>query len=265
MESAFFSDQPEIELAARLTSAQRTQLGQVFTPFVIAREMAAWVTALRPPSHVLDPALGLGVFLRAVLQNSTQPHPRLTGYEIDADLADQAQRLFSQNGFSEVEIHPSSYLSASWAPRYDAILCNPPYRRFRGLPGKDDLVLQVKTNTGLEISRAANLYAFFLIKAVHQLTEGGRAAFILPFEFFNADYGRVIKQYLLDQGVLRKILILGEKIYPFEQVITTTCILCLERTPPVFPPEVVTCQTLDELSTAVTAPVGASLSTGKPA
>src|SRR5574340_1165301 len=107
MESAFFSDQPEIELAARLTRAKRTQLGQVFTPFVIAREMAAWVTALRPPTNVLDPALGLGIFLRAFLQNSTQPPPRLTGYEIDADLANQARQLFSKNSFSEVEIHPS--------------------------------------------------------------------------------------------------------------------------------------------------------------
>jgi len=157
-----------------------------------------------------------------------------------------------------LEIHASSYLSSSWEPRFDAILCNPPYRKFRGLPGKVELVMQVQSNTGFELSRAANLYAFFLIKAVHQLAENGRAAFILPYEFFNADYGRAIKQYLLDEGVLRKILILGEKLHPFERVITTTCILCLERTAPVFPSEVINCQTLDELSAAITAPVGIS-------
>ncbi len=258
MEPEFFSDLPEKELAATLNHTQRTLLGQVFTPFVIAREMARWVTALRPPAQVLDPALGLGVFLRALLEKPNEPLPHMVGYEIDPDLADQAWQLFLHNGFSGLEIHASSYLSSNWEPRYDAILCNPPYRKFRGLPGKNELVTQVQSNTGIKLSQAANLYAFFLIKAVHQLAENGRAVFILPYEFFNADYGRVIKQYLLDEGVLRKILILGKRIYPFERVITTTCILCLERTAPVFPPEVINCQTLEELSAAITAPVGIS-------
>lgn len=255
---AFFSDQPEKTLAASLTRAKRTQLGQVFTPYAIAREMAKWVTALRHPVSALDPALGLGIFLRALLENSVFSPPRMTAYEIDPVLAGQAQQLFTQKGCSQLEIHTSSYLSSSWEPQYDAILCNPPYRRFRGLPDKEELVKQIKTNTGLTISRAANLYVFFLIKAVHQLAGGGRAAFILPYEFFNADYGQVVKQYLLHEGVLRKVLILGDKIQPFEQVITTTCIVCLERTDTEYPPEMQTCRSLDELSDAITAPTGIS-------
>lgn len=254
-ESVFYSDLPEITLAASLPRSKRTLMGQVFTPFNIAREMARWAVKHRWPATVLDPALGLGIFLRAILEYPIDPLPKMTGYEIDPDIASQAQRLFFENGCRELEIHTSSFLSSSWDSRFDAVLCNPPYRRFRGLPGKDELVKLVKSNTGVEISRAANLYVFFLVKAIHQIAQGGRAAFIIPYEFFNADYGREVKQYLLDEGVLRKVLILGEEIRPFDQVITTTCILCMERTPPIYPPEVQFCRTLEELSAAIDAPV----------
>lgn len=263
----FFSDLPELQLAASLPSEKRTQLGQVFTPYSIARSMVRWVTAERPPTTVLDPALGLGIFPRALLETSPQPEPRVTGYEIDTNIANLAKKLFNDSGYTHIDIINSSYLPSSWDIKYDAILCNPPYRRFRGLPGKDELVNQVRTRVGIEVSRAANLYVFFLIKAVHQLADGGRAAFILPYEFLNADYGQVVKQYLLDEGVLRKVLILGDGIRPFDKVITTTCILCLERNPPVSPPEMQNCHSLDELWAAVgSAPSDLRTETGlKPA
>jgi len=93
------------------------------------------------------------------------------------------------------------------------------------------------------------LYIFFLIKLIWQLAEDGRAAVILPFEFLNADYGVPVKQLLLDQGILRKVLILGEALQPFDEVITTACILCLERTPQSNPPELLTVHSIEELTT----------------
>ncbi len=71
---------------------------------------------------------------------------------------------------------------------------------------------------------------------------------ILPFEFLNADYGKPVKQLLLDQGILRKVLILGEALQPFDDVITTACILCLERGPQDTSPEFITVHKLDELT-----------------
>lgn len=251
----FFSDLPEIDLAARLQRSKRTRMGQFFTPFVIAKDMARWIIAGRKPANILDPALGLGIFFRAAVDNTIDPPPKFIGFELDTEIAAQAVKLFRDNGYRDILIHQSNYLTSSWTPRYDGILCNPPYRRFRGLPDKDELTHLVQTNTGLKISRAANLYIYFLIKAVHQMAEGARAAIILPYEFLNADYGQPVKQYLLDEGVLRKILILGKAIDPFEQVITTSCILCLERTPPVHPPQMILCRTLEELAAAVDAPV----------
>ncbi|MHB8113652.1 MAG: HsdM family class I SAM-dependent methyltransferase [Bellilinea sp.] len=246
--SLFFSDQPEKTYAARLPWSQRKQLGQVFTPYEIAKFMAQWVTGRQFPAAVLDPALGLGVFLRALLEGNPDQIPSLVGYEIDEQTTETARELFINNGYAQVELRQANFLSASWQEQFDGILCNPPYRKFRGLPDKDSLVEAVKQHTGIALSRAANLYIFFLIKAIWQLAPGGRAAFILPYEFLNADYGTPIKQMMLDQGILRKVILLGDGFQPFEDGITTSCILCLERTPATCPPEWIRVSALEELA-----------------
>lgn len=249
--AAFYSDQPEDAWIAGQLPQNRSRLGQVFTPYSIAKLMAGWVSAHHSPASVLDPALGLGIFLRALLEYQPDPVPRMTGYEIDPSIAGQARTLFADNGIDYLQIKLSSFLTSTWESKYDAVLCNPPYRKFRGLPGKDELVEQVKINTGIKISKTANLYTFFLIKGAHQLADGGRAAFIIPYEFLNADYGRVVKKFLLDQGFLRKVLILGKEIQPFSDVITTTCIVCLERTKTKSPPDVQICRSMEELKEAI--------------
>ena len=228
---SFFSDEPEKELAGRTSLSQRTRLGQVFTPYAIAKCMALWVSARKSPVSVLDPALGLGIFLRCLLEDEKNAGSEMTGYEVDAETAQAAQQLFTLNGYTQIDIRNTNFLTANWDEKFDAILCNPPYRKFRGLADKEAMVAAVEQHTGIKISRAANLYIFFLIKLIWQLAEGGRAAVILPFEFLNADYGKPVKQLLLDQGILRKVLILGEALQPFDDVITTACILCLERRP----------------------------------
>jgi len=245
----FFSDAPEIQAAAHTSRDHRTRLGQVFTPYAIAKCMAQWVSAKRSPINVLDPALGLGVFLRCLLEDEKNAGSNMAGFEIDPETAEAARQLFTSSGYAHIEIEIANYLETDWSAKYDAILCNPPYRNFRGLPDKDQLGSSVKQYTGITISRAANLYIFFLVKLIWQLAEGGRAAVILPFEFLNADYGVPVKQLLLDQGILRKVLILGEALQPFDEVITTACILCLERTPQSTPPELITVHSIEELST----------------
>ena len=244
----FFSDEPEKAAAARTTRSTRSRLGQVFTPYAIARCMAQWVSAQKPPTTVLDPALGLGVFLRCLLEDENNFGIKLTGYEVDPETAQAAQQLFESNDYAQIDVRNTDFLRADWDEKFDAILCNPPYRKFRGLPDKEFLAAMVLQHTGISISRAANLYIFFLIKLIWQLADNGRAAVILPFEFLNADYGVPVKQLLLDQGILRKVLLLGESFQPFDEVITTACILCLERSPQTCVPEMIAVKSLEELT-----------------
>lgn len=227
--SHFFSDMPEKSYAAQVNRSKRLETGQFFTPYSIARSMARWVYANSDPVRILDPALGLGIFHRAGLEISGTRSTRPIGYEIDESAVAETRNLFSTAGYAQPEIHFQDFLASSWNETFDAVLCNPPYRKFRGRVGSSMLVESIRNNTGLTLSRAANLYVYFLVKAVWQLAEGGRAAFILPYEFLNADYGKPVKQYLLEHGWMRHILLFSDDFQPFDQVITTTCILLLER------------------------------------
>lgn len=250
----FFTDSPEIEFSKNLLTANRRLRSQVFTPYSIASIMAHWVMKGMRPQSLLDPAFGLGVFFRASLEHILGGPPELVGYELDGNLAALAKSYFNENGYAHLSIKHEDFITGEWASQYDGILCNPPYQKFRGLAGKQTYVDTIKKFTGLDLSTASNLYIYFLVKAVSQLAEGGRAAFILPYEFLNADYGKVVKQYLLEQGVLRQVSILGGQIRPFKGVITTSCILTLEKAPTDLEPEFVICNTLDELSGAINSP-----------
>lgn len=67
----------------------------------------------------------------------------------------------------------------------------------------------------------------FLIKAVTQLKEGGRASFIVPTQFLNSDYGIAIKEFLLKEDVLKYVIVLEDLV--FDDAITTSTILLIEK------------------------------------
>ncbi len=56
---------------------------------------------------------------------------------------------------------------------------------------------------------------------------GGRAAFIVPSEFLNSDYGKRVKHYLLKLGVLKYVVLFDYRSNVFEDAITTSAILLL--------------------------------------
>ena len=55
-------EQPEAAYAKLAPSEHRRRFGQFFTPMKVARAMAEWVME-RNPATLLDPALGMGVFV----------------------------------------------------------------------------------------------------------------------------------------------------------------------------------------------------------
>jgi len=68
--NAFFSDAPEREYAANASSEHVKKLGQFFTPFPIACFMGKWLISNPKCKTILDPAVGLGIFLRAIINLS---------------------------------------------------------------------------------------------------------------------------------------------------------------------------------------------------
>lgn len=223
-------DAPETRYAADTDPGHRRRFAQFFTPFPVASFMARWVLdGGRRRHHILDPAFGLGVFARAVAAGSEAAH-RITGFEVDPVIADRSvPALEGLPGRIALGLERSDYLDSDWDGRFDGVLCNPPYLRFQEYAGRGARLKSLEDRMGIKLAGLTNLHCLFLLKSLHQLGPGGRAAYIMPWEFLNAGYGTRIKEYLLGTGALRHAVVFDSRRGVFAGAVTTACILLFDR------------------------------------
>lgn len=228
-----FSHHLEESYIVQSTLEHRQKYAQFFTPYKIAQFMAAWVLGGdQEVQSILDPAVGLGVFIRAVrehLETSKISQLNIKGYELDPQILAIAQRELNNLGqLSNVQLNiqllEKDYLFHDWEYKYDGIIGNPPYFRFQDFPDRHLALQELSDRLGIKLSGFTNIYALFLLKSIHQLKENGRCAYIIPSEFLNSNYGKVVKQYLLDHGSLRYIIVFNFQENIFDRAITTSSI-----------------------------------------
>lgn len=217
---------PEKEYISDTEPKYRKKFGQVFTPVYISKFMTRWVTdKLAQNSIILDPALGLGTFFRCL------PTPnafQLEGYELDSNLAQRTDSLFSSLSI-DLNCKNQDFLMAEIDKKYDGIICNPPYIHFQDYNNSLSLIERFNQEYGLDLKGFSNIYSLFLIKALQLLKSKGRAAFIIPSEFLNADYGVTIKKYLLNHRSLKHLIIFDPSYTIFEGILTTSAILLFDN------------------------------------
>ena len=222
-------DAPEAGYISDTDPAHRRRFAQFFTPFPVASFMARWVLDGRRRHNLLDPAFGLGIFARAVAGESQEAH-RITGFEIDPSMAERsAAGLAALSDRIDLRLERSDYLESDWDNRFDGVLCNPPYLRFQEYAGRGARLRSLEERMGVKLAGLTNLHCLFLLKSLHQLGPGGRAAYIMPWEFLNAGYGARIKEYLLGTGALRHAVVFDTPKGVFAGAVTTACILLFDR------------------------------------
>lgn len=243
----FFSDTPEREYAANISSEHVKSLGQFFTPFPIAQFMAKWITSNPQCNTILDPAVGLGVFFRAILKEADVTSYQLIGYDVDPQVLKKAKILFQ--GYEDgIRLINRDYMFNDWNNRYDGIICNPPYKRFQNYKNRNEILAEFQSRLGLALSGLTNLHTLFLLKSVNQLSENGRAAYILPSEFLNADYGVFIKRNLITHKSLKYVIVFDFNENLFDNVITTSCILLFDNSADIKAVEFIAVKSLDDLA-----------------
>ena len=205
------------------TSLQhRKKFAQFFTPPEIADFMAKWLLQNPNLKNILEPAFGLGIFSRTLLQYKTDLS--IKGFETDSVIFAKASALFSK--YKNVEIQLNDYMSHDWENKYDGIICNPPYFKFHDYDNKA-AIKQLEDEISCKLNGFTNLYALFLLKSISQLNENGRAAYIVPSEFLNSDYGKLVKSYLIKSKTLHHIIVIHFDENVFPEALTTACILLL--------------------------------------
>ena len=196
------------QLDGRKTQLERNRLGQFATPTSLAVEILRHAgTLLQDEQEIrfLDPALGTGSFYSALLK--TFPEHILSealGFEVDPHYALPAKELWDK---APLKVRMEDFTRASppnEANRFNLLVCNPPYVRHHHLQADQKIRLKtaVQSTCGIKISGLAGLYCYFLALGHSWLSCGGLAAWLIPSEFMDVNYGASIKRYLLNEVTL---------------------------------------------------------------
>lgn len=192
----------QASLDAEKSQADRNRLGQFATPTALAEDLVRYAASLLPSAakvRFLDPAIGTGSFYSALLR--TVPNKRIAealGFEIDPHYGKPAAQLWKETGLT---LKLADFTHAEPSPRFNMLICNPPYVRHHHLDNGNKVRLQLRTQqvSGMKISGLAGLYCHFLGLSHAWMAEGGIAGWLVPSEFMDVNYGHGVKRYLLDQ------------------------------------------------------------------
>jgi adenine-specific DNA-methyltransferase len=220
------------------TQAERNRLGQFATPPELARAIARlarahWASGERV--RFLDPGVGTGAFYAALRSEFARREIEdARGLEVDEAVASVARRLWGAEG---LEVHVDDFTRLR-APREGAranlILANPPYVRHHHLAAEDKLRLQarVASDLGLRISGLAGLYCYFLLLCDRWLKSDGLAAWLIPSEFFDVNYGRTVREYLTRRVTLLRVHRFDASDVQFNDALVSSVVLLFRKTQP---------------------------------
>ncbi len=193
-------------LDAGRSAAARNRLGQFATPIALAIEIAEYVQSVAGDRlsavRFADPAIGTGCFYSATL--SVFGGDRIqsaVGVELDSAFCDAARDLWSERGLDLVQGDFTRIVASSMRPvAPNLILANPPYVRHHHLGRGDKKRLQTLAcqMAGVKVNGLAGLYVYFLLLATAWMEDGGYAAWLIPSEFMDVNYGAALKRYLTE-------------------------------------------------------------------
>ena len=197
--------------------------GQFFTPFDVAAFMCRWVMA-HEPKEVYDPSFGLGAFFKGA--QSVDSRVEFHASEIDPRILE----FYAQTNDTPKTLHVAceDYLSV-WNQRHEAIVCNPPYMRFQLFKNRDTVFASFVQHLDCRLSGYTNIASAFLMKSIAELLPSGRLAYIMPLEFLNTGYGKVIKSRLLADGLLKVLIRINPEKDVFPDATTSVGIVLVEN------------------------------------
>lgn len=222
-------------LDGQKTQAERNRLGQFSTPPSLAQDILRYAGTLLPacaPIRFLDPAIGTGAFYAALRDlYPAEQVAEAAGFEIDAHYGGPARQLW--NGTS-LNIQVADFTRQQPTPRFNLIICNPPYVRHHHIDSGEKARIQLRTvqACGLKIGGLAGLYCYFLGLSHAWMEDGGIAGWLIPSEFMDVNYGAAVKRYLLERVTLLHIHRFDPTDVQFADALVSSAVVWFRKTQP---------------------------------
>ena len=222
------------------SAAERNRLGQFATPYALAVQIARFIQSVAGRHlrtiRFADPSIGTGSFYSAVLAVfGSERMESAVGVELDPGFCDVACELWAQTG---LDVVPGDFTCIVASPRCpvapNLILANPPYVRHHHIDREDKKRLQALTYqmAGVKVNGLAGLYVYFILLATAWLKDGGYAAWLVPSEFMDVNYGAALKQYLTDHVTLIRVHRFDPEDVQFHDALVSSVVLVFRKTAP---------------------------------
>lgn len=168
----------------------KNKFGQYFTPKVIADFMIE-MADISQKSKILEPSCGEGVFLDLLQQKGFN---NLIAFEIDPSLA---------QAFNCVQY--KSFVSAKIDGKFDLVIGNPPYIRWKNL--ENELKQELSSNAiwNKYFNSLCDYLYIFILKSIELLNENGQLIFICPEYWMNTTHSISLRNYMVQNGYFEEI------------------------------------------------------------
>lgn len=183
-----------------------TDLGQVFTKGNVAHYMVS-LFELPKQAAIMDPCYGAGSFLDALLADA---YSNVAACEMDTVLFEKTKEKYCQ-----YKLINDDFLKFEASNVFDGIIMNPPYIRQEKIDELEPYGITKETLranpifTGLPST--ANMYMYFIMKAIDLLKVDGQLIVIFPSSWMNARSGTEFQKTMLSKcGVEKQIHIHGD-------------------------------------------------------
>lgn len=214
---------------------QRNRLGQFATPTELAKDILLYAKKIHQENQqvdFLDPAIGTGSFysaLRSVFDPSAINSAK--GFEIDPHYGEPSIALWAG---TPLEVTLADFTTQFCTRKSNVLICNPPYVRHHHLEASEkkrlkDLAYQT---AGVKISGLAGLYCYFLAISHSWMTDDGIAGWLIPSEFMDVNYGKQIKEYLLNKVTLLHIHRFDPSDVQFSDALVSSAVVWFKKSPP---------------------------------
>lgn len=188
----------------------KNKFGQYFTPDIVADFMIN-LANIDYDSKILEPSSGKGVFLKLLKEKG---YKNISAYEIDTEIIPNEYENIVKN---------ESFISAKINEKYDLIIGNPPYIRWKNL--ENDLKQELLSNHlwNYYFNSLCDYSYIFILKAIENLNENGQLIFITPEYWLNTTHSISLRNYMINNGYFEEIYHFNET--PIFENVTVSSII----------------------------------------
>ncbi|MGI6370016.1 MAG: HsdM family class I SAM-dependent methyltransferase [Candidatus Kapaibacterium sp.] len=194
----------------KVQEPSKNKYGQYFTPDIVADFMIN-LAKINENSKILEPSCGKGIFLELL---SKKGYSNISAFELDNQLIPKRFNNIIKN---------ESFVSAKTDKKFDLIIGNPPYIRWKNL--EEELKQELATNHlwNKYFNSLCDYSYIFILKSIEHLKENGQLIFITPEYWLNTTHSQTLRDYMTQHGFFEEIYHFNET--PIFENVTVSIII----------------------------------------